>query len=169
MAYISITTKDNISKLWYSLLKKRLPAGTILPKDGHIMKKTNDTLTVFLTRDLNQTEITDISNSFTYDGDYDIKASSPAIQSSDKVVKIEKSNLDNLLSKWSKRKHDNWMNDKLEKGWKYSPSYSEKNKTHPLLRQWSDLPADYKKIDITEFEEMIEFINDNGYTIVPSV
>lgn len=169
MAYISITSKSDLSKKWYSLLNKRLPSGVILPKDGYVMKKSGDTLTVFLTRDLTQTEITDISNSFKCEDDYDIKASSSIVYTpQNNVVKVKKTDLNELLEKWSKRKHDTWMKNKLENGWKYSGTYSDEKKTHPLLRTWNDLPSEYRKTDITEFQEMIKFINDCGYIISPS-
>jgi hypothetical protein len=44
----------------------------------------------------------------------------------------------------SKDQHDNWMKDKIKSGWKYGKIKDEKQKEHPCLMSYHDLPKGQK-------------------------
>jgi hypothetical protein len=58
------------------------------------------------------------------------------------------------------------MKDKLDDGWRYGPSVSMKEKTHPLLRKWDELPDDYRTIDTSKPEQLLKLLNDSGYVLI---
>ncbi len=71
-----------------------------------------------------------------------------------------------LCTGWAKRKHEDWMSGKTSGGWRYGPTVSQSNKTHPLLRPWSEIPAEYRKVDTTQAQELLDLLRDSGYVIV---
>lgn len=50
-------------------------------------------------------------------------------------------------SKTPKELHDNWMEYKKKEGWKYGKEKNFKEKTHPCLVEYEDLPQDQKVKD----------------------
>lgn len=51
-----------------------------------------------------------------------------------------------LTDKIAKEEHNKWKDKKIKEGWRYALDYSEKDKTHPLLKDWDHLPSEYKKL-----------------------
>ena len=43
--------------------------------------------------------------------------------------------------------HDNWMKEKVEKGWSYGPEKDETAKTHPCLVPFENLPPEQQAKD----------------------
>lgn len=43
--------------------------------------------------------------------------------------------------------HNNWLDEKVEDGWKYGEVKDPEKKTHPCIVPYSDLPADQKAKD----------------------
>lgn len=54
--------------------------------------------------------------------------------------------LDNPTAK-AGASHENWMQHKIEQGWKYGETKSEADKTHPSLVPFNDLPEKEKVKD----------------------
>jgi len=47
----------------------------------------------------------------------------------------------------AKNVHDEWTRKKLAEGWKYGPFYDNKNKIHPSLVPYDELPESEKEYD----------------------
>lgn len=43
---------------------------------------------------------------------------------------------------------------------------SLKNKTHPLMRPWDDLPAQYRDVNTNNPENFLQFLNNQGFAVV---
>lgn len=43
--------------------------------------------------------------------------------------------------------HENWMNEKLDAGWRYGPVKDPEKKTHPCLMPYGDLPVEQRLKD----------------------
>jgi hypothetical protein len=71
-----------------------------------------------------------------------------------------------LCVELAKRQHESWMRDKTDQGWRYGPSISLSNKTHPMIRPWSDLPDQYKDVNTDTPENFLNFLNNQGYAVV---
>jgi len=66
----------------------------------------------------------------------------------------------------AKSQHRQWYDEKTEQGWKYGIHFSMKNKTHPMMRPWEDLPPEYKKIDYETPNKLLNTLYNLGYTVV---
>ena len=53
--------------------------------------------------------------------------------------------------------HENWMQHRLDNGWKYGPVKDEKAKTHPCLVEYKDLPREQQVKD-TMFIAMVKMM-----------
>jgi DNA-directed RNA polymerase specialized sigma54-like protein len=72
----------------------------------------------------------------------------------------------NLCLAWAKKKHDNWVKDRTEQGWRYGVTMSQKDMTHPLLRPWHDLPAAHRTVDTEQPQQLIDLLTDHGYVMI---
>ena len=48
--------------------------------------------------------------------------------------------LDELVEKMSENVHDLWASARISQGWKYGKKRNDKEKTHPCLVPYNDLP-----------------------------
>ena len=168
-------TKD-LPKKWYRLAKESLPSGatcsaTMNEKQVllHLVRKDDKvSMMIPLVRNLTETETKRVVEALDDFGiDYTLSTSRVDVGVHDTVeIKMEHKPVLDLCTKWAKDKHDTWMKTKIEDGWRYGPTVSVKNKTHPLLRQWSDLPAEYRKVDTSQVEELLKLFNESGYVMV---
>jgi len=185
--YIKLITehpldKDVISG-WYNCVKKLLPSGLIAgiqatDNNGTLkssilvhreIKKENHYI-ISLTRDIQDKEAEPVVTSFMHkypDIDFEIEISSNQadILSNNKISIPDNKFLD-LCTSWAKDQHDEWMKDRLKNGWRYGPSISLTNKTHPLLRNWYEIPDKFRKINTTQPQKLIDLLNSNGYTVI---
>jgi len=79
---------------------------------------------------------------------------------------IEEKIIESLARKFSERQHQQWMNDRINKGWRYGPKRSDKEKTHPLLKPWNQLAEEYKIIDYKLPKLFLDLLAEYGYTII---
>ncbi len=162
--HIRLVVKKPVKKIWekmfLNIVTKVGPAGIVRPvhvidefggsKQIHLRsyKMGDDYIyEVPLVRNLEEKEAEEIIKmwvKFYEEGDFIIETSTPfkdeetvADDSDDVMPCCEKAKL----------KHNKWMRDKVKEGFRYGLVYSEKNKTHPMLRPWEQLPAQYKQID----------------------
>lgn len=56
--------------------------------------------------------------------------------------------------------HHEWMQDMIDKGWRYASEYSKTKKTHPLLRPWDNLSNNEKKMENILPDNMKDLIED---------
>ena len=53
--------------------------------------------------------------------------------------------------------HNEWMKDKMEKGWKFGTVKDAKNKTHPSMKPFHELPGTEKVKDMI-FQSMVDIL-----------
>ena len=180
--YISLTVsvkgcKPKLPKLWFQTARAALPAGlccTIAVGDEQVhMKSTKKdgkvALTIPLVRNLTEKEVQKVIAAFDglYNGDFSVSSTRIELGVADEIaVEVDYDPLISLCTAWAKDQHDSGMKDKVESGWRYGPSVSMANKTHPLLRPWADLPDAYKVIDTSRPEELLKLFNEHGYVLV---
>ncbi len=100
-----------------------------------------------LVRNLEEKEAEEIIKMWVkfYDvGDFIIETSTPYKE--DETVADDSDDLITCCEK-AKLKHNKWMRNKVKEGYRYGLTYSEKDMTHPMLRPWEQLPAQYRQID----------------------
>ena len=124
-----------------------------------------------LSRDLKDSEVEPIIQMFSAEasvGDWDVEVSSAeADHLTDKTaLSVTDEKFTELCSAWAKRQHDEWMKDRTEAGWRYGMTISNKNKTHPLLRPWHELPEQFRKVDHTQPQSLLDLLNDQGYAVI---
>lgn len=170
----------DLAKPFYQTVKRHIASGllsTVANGDMqvHMTKKVSDGKVIFtvpLTRDLLESEVTRVLEAFEtqYGGDYSIASSRMETGMPDRLeIEVDQAPLIELATAWAKQQHNDWMEDKVEQGWRYGVDVSTDNKTHPLIRQWSDLPAEYRKVDLTRIEELIAFFNHQGYVLTRKI
>lgn len=185
--YIKLITehpleKDVISS-WYNCVKNRLPSGIIAgiqttDDNGSLrssvlvyrkIKKEHHYI-ISLTRDIQDKEAEPVVTAFMKkypDIDFEIEISSNQAESLNKNKQpIPDNKFLDLCTSWAKDQHDEWMKDRLDNGWRYGTSVDLINKTHPLLRNWHEIPDKFRKINTTQPQKLIDLLNDNGYTII---
>lgn len=168
---------EGLPRLWYKTATDHLPSGlacTFARGDEQIKMagKTADgktTYTIPLTRDPTEKEVTKVVTAFdaAFEGDYSISSSKIEVGLKKQIeVEVPHDPLIELCTAWAKQQHDDWVKDKLDAGWRYGTSVSATNKTHPLLRSWSDLPEAYRVVDTSRPEELLKLFNQHGYVLV---
>lgn len=181
--YVSLTINesdfdDQLLKKWFRLVTNNIPTG--LPTSvnagdsaASMQKKKAKgkiALIIPLTRDLTDNEtkhLVSICNA-KLSGDFSIKSSKIVETTKDEFeINIPETVLIELCTEWAKKDHNEWMKSKIDSGWRYGSNVSAKEKTHPLLRQWSDLPDQHRKIDVSKAEELVKLFNEYGYLFVP--
>lgn len=84
-----------------------------------------------------------------------------------KIDDIELSqNLLDLSEKIAENVHDIWASKRMSEGWVYGKERNDKNKTHPCLVSYSELPEGEKEYDRKTAMETLKFVMKLGYNIV---
>lgn len=180
--YIALVVSDeldsSIVKKWFACVREDAPAGTVCTTlvDGTavslIKSKDKDgcRYAVPLTRDLTDSEVQKILESFTvdYPKEFDIEATSMMKDKPTFTTEIEVDHapLIALCTSWAKGSHDSWLKDKVADGWRYGPTASKINKTHPLIRSWEELPDEYRKVDYEKPQKLLNMLLKSGYVMV---
>ena len=75
--------------------------------------------------------------------------------------------LSELLERLARNTHDVWAQLRLEQGWTYGPTRNDKEKKHPCLVPYEELPESEKDYDRGTSEGILKVIMSQGYTIHP--
>ncbi len=181
--YIKLITNEQLSKedlrAWYDLLKDYAPSGiltTIQSTDQHgqirsvcvVAKKENGKYeyTAPLVRNLNDKEGEEILQHMDFPFDFNMEISSNVPTRFYTDINIPEDKFQTLCSTWARQKHEAWVKDRLDSGWRYGTTISVQNKTHPLLRPWHELPEKFREIDDYEPKSLLKLLNDSGYVLL---
>lgn len=186
--YIALKTADSLDKeimhCWFKTAKELLPNGILTT-----IQTTDDTgslrgvsmvhrevggkheYLIPLSRDLSDNEVQPVVDFFSEkypELDFEIEVSSSQVGSlrTSEPVKIDDGKYLELCTAWSKKQHDIWLKDRLDGGWRYGTSVSLKDKTHPLARQWHELPDQFKKIDMEQPKALLDLLTNQGYAVI---
>jgi hypothetical protein len=178
--HIALIVSDEIDKnhlrAWFHAVRDNAPQGVVVTvtvdgKPVQIVKSKEKDVRymVPLSRDLTDAETKTVIDAFSHNTDMDFSVSSTTSPLDMKLtpeIEIDHDPMVELCTGWAKKKHEDWMSTKTGSGWRYGPTVSNSNKTHPLLRQWSELPAEYRKVDTSQAQAMLDLLRDSGYIIV---
>jgi hypothetical protein len=163
-------------RAWYHAVRDNAPEGvmTTVTVDGKPVQvvKSKDSecrYMVPLSRDLTDVEVKTVIDAFAHNTDIDFRVKATTSPLDIKVspeIEIDHDPMIELCTGWAKKKHEDWMTSKTDAGWRYGPSVSTANKTHPLLRQWHEVPAEYRKVDTSQVQELLDLLRESGYVIV---
>ena len=137
-------------------------------------KGGKNTYTFPLKRDLTEPETQTITQQWMahFNDDFELESSANDLvnykRTYDDAAFIEENDYKNLCNSLSKMQHQKWYKERSENGWKYGQRYSKKDKTHPMLRPWEDLPNRYKKVDMDLPQLFADELKRQGYLIVKS-
>jgi hypothetical protein len=70
-----------------------------------------------------------------------------------------------LSESLAKNTHDVWGAGRIAEGWTYGNARDDKNKTHPCLVPYEELPESEKEYDRATSLEILKVIVSLGYTI----
>jgi hypothetical protein len=187
--FIRLETKDELPhevvRKWFNLIEKYGPddiissVTAIHPKNGPaeirlVHRKTTLDRHLYdipLKRDLLRAEMDMLARHWDHiykDGDFIIECSQAEMYhpSEDEAIVMEVDAFDSLCEEIAKAQHQQWVKERTDAGWRYGDQVSHKEKTHPMLRQWSDLPKKYRKIDKSTPKVFLEQLNKQGYSVV---
>lgn len=186
--YIMLKTDKPISKevmhCWFKCAKAWLPNGvlsTVQTTDNsgslravsmvHREVDGHNEYLIPLSRDLGDREVEPMLDSFIgkhpdLDFDIEVSSSQAALLGQNPGVKIEDNRFNDLCTGWAKKQHETWLKDRIDAGWRYGPNMSLKNKTHPLVRPWHELPDQFRQIDMTQPQSLLDLLNDQGYAVI---
>lgn len=81
-------------------------------------------------------------------------------------VEIDQDQYVDLCAAWAKSKHEMWMQERLDAGWRYGPTVSLSDRTHPLLRPWMELPDEFRKPDLDQPKMLVDLMRRQGYALI---
>jgi hypothetical protein len=168
---------------WFKAAKDMLPNGIMTTcqttddtgrrSASMVCRQTTDGFEYIipLTRDMTDVEIEPMVEHFTKknpDVDFDIEVSSAQANNAMDLpsIEIKDHSFTELCTAWAKKQHDDWFKERTDGGWRYGLTVSISNKTHPLLRQWHELPDKYKTVDYDQPQGLLDLLNDQGYTVI---
>lgn len=174
------------AKAWYHCVNDNAPYGLVatiqtttakggLQSAGMIHRETDKKhyYIVPMTRDLMEREAEQIVDAFVEiapDLDFDIEVSVMPTKIGDKrnepKIEVAEDQYIALCQEFSKAQHEDWVRDHARDGWRYGAEVNPKEKTHPLMRTWDQLPDRYKKIDTDVPQKLLNLLNRHGYAVV---
>ena len=124
------------------------------------------TYVVPLTRDLTTSEAEFVVRAweYLYDADFDVEISNQY----EVGMEIENDDLDiepdlreqaqTDLAKWH---HNRWVDQMISEGWRAAAYFNSKQKTHPALHSWDNLPDSHRRSPDFSNQEILEWLNKN--------
>jgi hypothetical protein len=66
-----------------------------------------------------------------------------------------------LEASLERQHHNRWINEKQNAGWRFGLNLNLKEKTHPAMRPWDDLPESYRRKRRVEDKELVDYYSKN--------
>jgi hypothetical protein len=163
-------------RLWFQCVKEHAPKGVVatVSVDGkpvQIVKSKGEDVryAVPLTRDLNDGEVKTIIDAMSGETTKDFKVAATSnplnVQIASDII-VDHDPMIELCTQWAKKKHEDWMSTRSGDGWRYGPTVSKSNKTHPLMRDWAELPAEYREVDHQPAQDLLDLLRRSGYVLI---
>ena len=77
----------------------------------------------------------------------------------DYQIAVEAKNV--LKDAYARQRHNSWIQEQMDLGFRYGLNFSIKEKTHPAMRPWDDLPESYRRMPETTDKELLDFYSSN--------
>lgn len=73
--------------------------------------------------------------------------------------------LEELIERLAQNNHDHWARKRIDEGWRYGTRRNDKEKQHPDLVPYDQLPESEKEYDRTTVVEALKAITALGYEV----
>lgn len=186
--YIKLVSKDELDtndvKAWFRSVHNHAPSGVVRsinvvgpkgkPKSVCLVHRVNEddehNYLVPLTRDLSPDEVETIVHAFVERCpklDFDVETHETTLQAKDHAgISLDAAKHVALCTALAKHKHEDWMRERTDAGWRYGTKFDSDEKTHPLLMPWDQLPNRYKAPDMDWPQKLVTMLNDQGYAVI---
>ena len=186
--YINLVTDKKLRKpdivRWFQCVTRHGPPGVLKPvsmQDGkqrpasvslvHRVSDDRHNYLIPLTRDLTDSEVEAIAREFAEDKpklDFDIETNATTLTANNcGGIELDSAKHLALCNLFAKQKHEDWVRERTDAGWRYGTKFDANEQTHPLLRPWDQLPDRYRQPDLTWPQKLVQLLNDQGYAVVP--
>lgn len=168
-------------RAWYACVQSHVPSGllhhTEIPEQDHVktssyyhkqMTSGAHAYVVPLVRDLVHHEVYQIAHVWDLkfpDVDFVIDYSQPADHVTPASPDVPDHKIAQVMDAWCKRRHDAWMQDKLDQGWRYGVRVSMKDRTHPWIQPYESLPEVARQPHMQAVKDLLDILNDFGYMV----
>jgi len=96
-------------------------------------------------------------------GEFQIESDADTVDSSYKgIPDIADSTMEDLAVEMAKYNHAIWANDMLAQGWRYGISFSEAERTHPLIMPWEQIPDSARRVNYELPSKFLEMLHKHG-------
>lgn len=97
-------------------------------------------------------------------GDFTLESSTSVTQ--DAVDShLDEESFGSMAEQFSRKVHENWLHERMENGWRYGETRDDRQKTHPLVKNWNQLSESEKNVDPELFKQFVEILKANGFKI----
>jgi hypothetical protein len=183
--FIRLKTSEPLSKeeaiAWYHCVKNNLPSGLLSSVQTTNLQGEPDVVFMVhketkggthyyeipLTRDLTEDETVVIEEAYP-EGEIETSSNdiTTARQGPADAVVMEEEDYNNLCVTLAKHQHQRWYEERSARGWSFGLKVDEKNKQHPLMRPWEDLPEQYRNVDYELPHLFMNMLAEQGYVVV---
>jgi hypothetical protein len=180
--YICLSTHNDLDdpsiKSWIQAVTESGPSGIVSAVELHPNKKPQkfykrklDSVNHYcaaLSRNLEGDEANKIAHAYGHlvpDGDFEISYSQTP-QTTANYQPVTEDILKSIALSAAKRNHSNWLNQKINEGWRYGLSYNTKSKTSPMCREWDALAEQYKKAEYHRIINLLEVLDEMNLSLV---
>ena len=66
-----------------------------------------------------------------------------------------------LKDAYARQSHNQWIQGKMREGYRYGLKLNLKEKTHPAMRPWDELPKEYRRLPESSDKELLDFYSAN--------
>jgi hypothetical protein len=185
--FVQLNTKKKLKPalvtLWYSSVLRSAPSGvvTVVPAindNGRpasvqmVHRKTADhhCYLIPLTRDLRDEEVEPIVHRFAKaapDLDFEVETNETKLIAKEYgEIPMDAAKHVALCMALAKQQHEEWMRDQADAGWRYGTTYSKRDKTHPMILPWDQLPDRFRKPNTKLPQTLLDFLNSHGYAVL---
>lgn len=187
--YIKLVSDDHITvsdgRLWFKTVLATAPKGALTsiesldlngqPVSTRMVRRSYKDKTEFiipLMRDMLPSELERVAEAWkrvSPPGNFSIAINPTQDQKLNQAVaglSLPQDEYQALCAQLAQVQHAGWMREKGAEGWSYGAVLSLKNKTHPLMRPWADLPEQYRDVNTKNPENFLNFINSQGFAVV---
>lgn len=71
-----------------------------------------------------------------------------------------------IATAFAERSHTRWLNERMDKGWRYGQQKNDSEKTHPLLKPWAQIPEEHRTVDAAAPQLLLDILEEFSYTII---
>lgn len=124
--------------------------------------------TIPLKRDITAPEAQFIVEAWDYvfDPDFDIEISNAydanAMGEFQNSLEIDEDIVQQATNDINKWRHNRWVEESVQNGWRWGTYFNSKEKTHPAMRNWDDLTESHRRSQIIEKQEIYNWLKTNG-------